>query len=106
MIVIHNDDNFSTTNLFQFDFDLKLLEGSAKKIEVIRNIKKLFNFDSNKFVTLNKGDKVTVICIRNGNQKAYECEVQNLEKVTIIKELDININDTLKKLKDGRRITG
>lgn len=105
MIVIHGDNDFSVTNLFQFDYDLKLLEGSAKKIEVIRNIKKLFNFDSNKFVTLNKGDKVQVICIRNGNQKAYECEVLNPEKVTIIKELDININDTLKKLKNGKCTT-
>ena len=89
--------------MFQFDYDLKPVDGgkSYKKIETIDNIKKLFNFDSNNYVTFKKGDKFIVVCVRGNRQFAYECEAQNKNKVTIIKELDININDTLKKLKNG-----
>lgn len=103
MIVIHSDNSFSCTNLFQFDKKLKIIEigKEAKTTDIIRNIKKLFNFDSNNYVTLKKGEKVTVIM----PNKAYECEAFSANELTVAKELKINIKDILKKLKDGR-ITG
>lgn len=98
MIIIHSGNDFSATNFFQFDYEYKLVDGAAKKTAVVRNIKKLFNFDCNDFITLNKGDIATVIIV----QKAYQCIVESSNKLTILKTLDININDTLKKLKNGR----
>lgn len=102
MIIIHSDNNFSVTNFFQFDYDLipvdrKNISAGVKKTGVIRNIKKLFNFDCKNYITLNKGDRVKVIM----PNKAYECEVVNVEKLIIIKELDIDIFKELKKIKNG-----
>lgn len=101
MIVIHSGTDFSCTNFFQFDYDLRPVDGAIKKIEVIRNIKKLFNFDSNNYVTLKKGDKVTVVM----PDKAFECEAFSESKLIVTNRLEINIKDILKKLKNGR-ITG
>lgn len=92
--------------MFQFDWGIdRQTDGSFKKYEVIRNIKKLFNFECNNYVTLVKGQRYDVVLVRDGSQKAYQCEMLN-DRLRIVKELDININDTLKKLKNGRRITG
>ena len=102
MIVIHSGVDFSCTNMFQFDIELRPQpDGTIKKIEVIRNIKKLFNFECNNYVTLVVGEKYTVIAVRGKEQKAYDCEMF-ADRLRIVKELDININDTLKKLKNGR----
>lgn len=106
MIVLHSDTDFSATNMFQFDWELKRVDHNnpslgLKKTQVIQNIKKLFNFDCNDYVTLVKGTIVTVLM----PDKAFECEVINTSKVMVIRELEINIQDILKKLKNGR-ITG
>ena len=92
MIVIHSGVDFSCTNMFQFDIELRpQADGSIKKNEVIRNIKKLFNFDCNNYVTLVAGEKYTVIAVRGKEQKAYDCEMF-ADRLRIVKELDININ--------------
>ena len=102
MIVVHEGTDFSVTNLFQFDWDLKPTDdGKLKKIQVIQYIKKLFNFECNDYVTLVKGTEVIVICVVEGEQVAYKCEVFSPTKLIIKEKLNININDTLKKLKNG-----
>ena len=99
MIVIHSNGEFSGTNLFQFDLEYELngLE-SAKQIKIIKDIKKLFNYNCNNFVTFVKGDEVTVI---THDQKAYGCVATQDDRLKINKELNINIKDTLNKLKHG-----
>lgn len=109
MVVIFNNGEFGATNMFQFDREVEFWENGkktfeitpttvAKETKIIRDIKKIFNYNCNDFVTFVKDDEVTVLTPNN----AYRCVATHEDRLRVIEKLNINIKETLNNLKNGK----
>lgn len=110
MIIIHDNGDFSGTNKFQQDIEVQFYKDGvrtfeicektiAKDIIIFRDIKKIFNYNCNNFVTFVKGVVLTVIL----PNVAYECIVVSEDRFRVIKKININIKETLNNLKNGNK---